>query len=85
MKLFEEFGTMKKMDPSAEEVQAQIKKVQDFITENLYTYSNDILCYLGAGYAAGGEFTENIDKMGGKGTAKYDSHKCDPRSTVILL
>ena len=71
MKLFEEFGTMKKMDPSAEEVQAQVKKVQDFITENLYTCSNDILRYLGAGYAAGGEFTENIDKMGGKGTAEF--------------
>ena len=71
MKIFEEFGTMKEMDPSAEEVQAQVKKVQDFITENMYTCSNDILRGLGAGYAAGGEFTENIDKMGGKGTAEF--------------
>ena len=71
MKYFEEFGTMKEMDPASEEVQAQVKKVQDFITENMYTCSNDILRGLGAGYAAGGEFTENIDKMGGKGTAEF--------------
>jgi len=71
MNIFDEFGTMKEMDPSAEEVQAQVKKVQDFITENMYTCSNDILRGLGAGYAAGGEFTENIDKMGGKGTAEF--------------
>lgn len=30
-----------------------------------------MLCYLGAGYVAGGEFTENIDKMGVKGTAGF--------------
>ena len=71
MKYFEEFGTMKEMDPASDEVQAQVKKVQDFITENMYTCSNDILRGLGAGYAAGGEFTENIDKMGGKGTAEF--------------
>ena len=71
MKYFEEFGTMKEMDPASEEVQAQVKKVQDFITENMYTCSNDILRGLAAGYAAGGEFTENIDKMGGKGTAEF--------------
>ena len=71
MKYFEEFGAMKDMDPASDEVQAQVKKVQDFITENMYTCTNDILRGLGAGYAAGGEFTENIDKMGGKGTAEF--------------
>jgi len=29
-KLFEEFGTMKDKDPASEEVQAQVKRVQDF-------------------------------------------------------
>ena len=42
-KLFEEFGTMKGMDPASEEVQAQVKKVQDFITEHMYTCTDDIL------------------------------------------
>ena len=70
-KLFEEFGTMKDKDPASSEVQTQVKRVQDFITENMYTCTNEILYSLGTGYASGGEFTENIDKMGGKGTAEF--------------
>ncbi|WP_029231792.1 MerR family transcriptional regulator [Butyrivibrio sp. VCB2006] len=70
-KLFEEFGTMKDKDPASAEVQGQVKKIQDFITENMYTCTNEILYSLGTGYASGGEFTQNIDKMGGKGTAEF--------------
>ena len=62
---------MKEMDPASAEVQAQVKKIQDFITENMYTCTNEILYSLGTGYASGGEFTQNIDKMGGKGTAEF--------------
>ena len=36
-KFFEEFGTMKDKDPASAEVQTQVKRVQDFITENMYT------------------------------------------------
>ena len=70
-KLFEEFGTMKEMDPASAEVQSQVKKVQDFITKNMYTCTNDILYGLGTGYVGGGELQENIDKMGGEGTAVF--------------
>ncbi len=70
-KLFEEFGTMKEMDPASAEVQSQVEKVQDFITKNMYTCTNDILYGLGTGYVGGGELQENIDKMGGKGTAEF--------------
>ena len=70
-KLFEEFGTMKEMDPASAEVQSQVKKIQDFITKNMYTCTNDILYGLGTGYVGGGELQENIDKMGGKGTAEF--------------
>jgi DNA-binding transcriptional MerR regulator len=70
-KLFEEFGKMKEMDPASKEVQAQVKRVQDFITKNLYTCTNEILYGLGTGYVGGGEMTENIEKMGGKGTAEF--------------
>ena len=70
-KLFEEFGRLKEMDPASDEVQAQVKKVQDFITKNMYTCSNDILYSLGTAYVGGGELQENIDKMGGKGTAEF--------------
>ncbi len=71
MKLFEEFGAMKDQDPASLEVQDQVKKLQSFITEHFYKCTNEILSSLGEMYAGGGEFTENIDKMGGKGTAEF--------------
>ena len=69
--IFKEFGTMKDMAPESDEVQIQVNKLQDFITENFYTCTDDILYGLGTGYAAGGEMTENIEKMGGEGTAEF--------------
>ena len=71
MKVFEEFGTMKEKDPASAEVQGQVKKLQGFITDHFYKCSDDVLYGLGQMYAAGGEFTENIDKMGGEGTAEF--------------
>lgn len=71
MGIFTEFGTMLELDPSSEKVQSQVKKLQDFITENFYNCSNEILYNLGSMYAGGGDFTENIDKFSGKGTAEF--------------
>ena len=71
MKVFEEFGTMKEKDPASAEVQGQVKKLQGFINDHFYKCSDDVLFGLGQMYAAGGEFTENIDKMGGEGTAEF--------------
>ena len=71
MGFFVEFGTMKNESPESEKVQAQVKKMQDYITEHLYTCTDQILASLGKMYAGGGEFTENIDKAGGKGTAEF--------------
>ena len=71
MKIFEEFGTMKDKDPAIAEVQDQVKKLQGFITEHFYKCSNEILVGLGKMYAGGGEFTDNINKMGGEGTAEF--------------
>ena len=70
-RIFEEFGPMISKNPASAEVQAQVKKIQDFITENMYKCTDEILYGLGKMYAGGGEFTENIDKMGGKGTAEF--------------
>ena len=70
-KIFEEFGTMKDKDPATAEVQDQVKKLQNFITEHFYKCSNEILVGLGKMYAGGGEFTDNINKMGGEGTAEF--------------
>lgn len=71
MGIFAEFGTMLKLDPSAEKVQSQVKKLQDFIIENFYNCSDEILYSLGSMYVGGGDFTENIDMTGGKGTAEF--------------
>lgn len=71
MKLFEEFGQMLDSTPGSEEVQAQVKKLQDYITEHFYTCTKEILSGLGKMYAGGGSMTENIDKAGGLGTAAF--------------
>ena len=71
MKLFTEFGGMKDFAPESETVQKQVKKLQDFISENYYTCTNEILAGLGKAYSAGGEMTENIDKAGGEGTGAF--------------
>ena len=71
MKLFEEFGAMKEEDPASEKAQAQVKKLQDYITDHYYTCTKEILQGLGQMYSGGGSMTENIDKAGGAGTAEF--------------
>lgn len=73
MQIFVEFGEMKSMDPADEKVQLQVKKLQDYITEHFYNCTKEILSCLGKMYSGGGEFTENIDKAGGKGTAEFSA------------
>ena len=71
MKIFAEFGGMKSLPPESEKVQKQVKKLQKYITDNMYTCTNEILLQLGMAYSAGGEMTENIDKAGGPGTGEF--------------
>ena len=73
MQIFAEFGRMKELDPAEETVQCQVKKLQDYISEHFYHCTNEILSCLGKMYSGGGEFTENIDKVGGEGTADFSS------------
>ncbi len=73
----EQWGQMKEMDPEDEQVQLQVKKLQDYITDHFYTCSDKILCGLGRMYAGGGELTENIDDVGGVGTAEFASKAID--------
>lgn len=69
--LFIEFGRLRGFEPSAQEVQEQVKKLQEYITENFYTCTPNILSSLGKMYAGGGSFTENIDAVCGEGTADF--------------
>ena len=73
MGIFTEFGSMMDRNPEDERVQAQVGKLQQFITDNYYTCTKEILAGLGQMYAAGGEMTDNIDAAGGKGTAEFAS------------
>ena len=69
--LFRAFGEIRDTDPAGEKPQALVRKLQEFITGHLYTCTKEILSGLGQMYAAGGEFTENIDRAGGEGTAEF--------------
>ena len=71
MLLFKEAGEMRSSDPASSEAQNLVKRIQDFITENLYTCSDKILRGLGKMYSSGGDFTKNIDEYGGEGTAEF--------------
>ena len=71
MNIFVEFGKIKEEEPSSKEALALVKKLQDYISKNFYTCTDEILLGLGKGYAAGGEFTQNIDAVGGVGTGEF--------------
>ncbi len=71
MEIFAEFGKMMAETPESGIVQKQVEKLQNYITEHFYTCTKEILSGLGKMYGAGGEFTENIDKAGGKGCAEF--------------
>jgi len=69
--LFKEAGEIKDEDPASPKAQDLMKRIQDFITENFYTCTKKVFSGLGKMYSGGGEFTENIDAYGGKGTAEF--------------
>ena len=71
MKFLVNFADMRHESPDSEKVQANVKAMQDYITEHLYTCTDKILAGLGKMYAGGGEFTDNIDNTCGKGTADF--------------
>lgn len=73
MDVFYEFGNLREKDPADPEVQAEVKKLQEYISANYYTCTVEILSCLGRMYSAGGEMTDNIDAAGGKGCAEFVS------------
>lgn len=58
--------------PSDKSAQALVKKWQDFITENHYNCTKEILAGLGQMYTGDERFKENIDRHG-EGTAEFMS------------
>lgn len=73
MQIFKEIGKVKDSSPGDDRVQALIKKLRQFITDNYYTCTPQILSGLGQMYAGDERFKNNIDKAGGIGTAEFAS------------
>lgn len=71
MTIFAEFGSMKDLPPESNKVQSQVKTLQDFMTDNFYKCTPEVLKALGKMYSGGGDFTKNIDSVGGNGTAEF--------------
>ena len=72
MTVFAKFSECKKCGHSvdSDEALALVKELQDYITENFYTCTNEIIAGLGQMYVADERFKENIDKCG-EGTANF--------------
>ena len=56
--------------PDSDEAQALVKELQNYITENYYTCTNEILAGLGQMYVADERFKNNIDQHA-PGTAAF--------------
>ena len=72
--IFTEFAVLKNNGfvANSPEVQSLVGKLKDFITENYYTCTDEILAGLGKMYVADERFKKNIDKYG-EGTAEFAS------------
>lgn len=74
MSILTKFAECKKNGNSAdsEEAQTLVKELQNYITDNYYTCTNEILAGLGQMYVADERFKNNIDKHA-VGTAEFIS------------
>lgn len=70
MEFFVRFGALRGEDPDSEPVQQVVAALQQFITDNYYTCTKEILRNLGQMYTAIGSMKDNIDARGGAGTAE---------------
>ena len=72
MTIFAEFAERKNNEFTANspEVQSLVVKLQEHITQNYYTCTDEILAGLGKMYVADERFKKNIDKYG-EGTAEF--------------
>ena len=59
-------------NPDSDEAKALVEKLRDYITENYYTCTDEILASLGQMYVADERFKKNIDKHA-DGTAEFIS------------
>ena len=70
--IFRGFAALRDKEPGDPAVQAQVACWQQFITEEMYPCTREILAGLGQMYICDERFTANLDKYG-EGTAKLMS------------
>ena len=71
MDMIAAFGQSRDIDPACAEAQAMVQQLREHITANFYTCTVPVLRSLADMYDGGGDFTRNIDKAGGPGTAAF--------------
>lgn len=71
MNIFTELGSLKHLSVEDEKVQEKIKSLQEFITDNYYSCTKEILKGLGKMYVDDERFRNSIDRAGGNGTAEF--------------
>lgn len=71
MMIFSDFGKIKDASPDSESAQGLVKRLQGYITEHYYNCTKEILASLGKMYEGNDAFTQNIDAVGGVGTAQF--------------
>ena len=71
MTLITGFGQRRDIDPAGQEAQAMVQQLRDHISEHFYACTVPVLGGLAVMYDGGGDFTRNIDKAGGPGTAAF--------------
>lgn len=77
MSIFNDIGKLKNLPADNIKVQEKIKHLQDFITDNFYTCTHEILSQLGNMYVSDTRFKNNIDKTSGIGTAEFTKQAID--------
>ena len=71
MELFKEFGKLKELPADDAQVKEAVRGLKNYISENYYECTDEILSGLGKMYSEDPRFKENIDKAGGEGTAEF--------------
>ena len=81
--IFRDFAELMKSvaTPDSFEAQELVTKLQNYITENYYTCTEEILAGLGQMYVADERFKNNIDKYA-DGTAEYVSKAITKRQAI---
>ena len=71
MRVLAGFAPLRGMPAGDPAVRSQVEALRDCITARFYTCTPEILASLGQMYGEGGEFTQNIDRACGEGTAVF--------------